>query len=524
MCGDSWAGPRDNEAGGKYANGIIARYYEIGDVIDVGVEITQNHKGWFEFRLCPNDDVKKPVTHSCLDKYLLEVLPFDYRSSKPKHKNTAAVSVLKTRETSTSRYQQTKADYVPKQELPAKFLTNKHSPPRRPSKGSGSQKDRPHLTRSKDKYVNSFRSEGNGSMRNRKPALKAQYQHGTQGKQEDRIRDNDEKNYGQVRTNQNEKTETHRTYSSSNTQDMHKKLKTKYDSEKGNAHEKSNTEENDKAAGGPSDNYQSSESQKSNDRARLEQESSQRKTDDGKYTAGRTNTEDTEKHEQAILQESYKRIGKEEFEKPNAHSDYKYKQADTKYQTRKRQQTRYTSDTDTSVKDSEIVPSFERSSTTESGSILNNTAVEDTTFITGYASKIPKNTKSVQSSMAEKGGKRSNSLDAEGSIEDSAYIPEARNAEDRIPTPDDSEVETNIAEGRKLPGNGVLKVPENTSTVKRSASVIQTPKIKRSPKMTRYYLQASQGNGLVRIKLRLPQGLSCKQCVLQWKYNAGENQ
>lgn len=40
----------------------------------VQVEITVNHGGWFEFRLCPNNDVKKRATQECLDKYLLRQL------------------------------------------------------------------------------------------------------------------------------------------------------------------------------------------------------------------------------------------------------------------------------------------------------------------------------------------------------------------------------------------------------------------------------------------------------------------
>lgn len=72
VCGDPWQGPRENEAGGKYANGIIVRSYTIGQVINVTVELTVNHKGYFEFRLCPNDDPMKKVTHECLNQYVLQ--------------------------------------------------------------------------------------------------------------------------------------------------------------------------------------------------------------------------------------------------------------------------------------------------------------------------------------------------------------------------------------------------------------------------------------------------------------------
>ncbi|XP_062606136.1 uncharacterized protein LOC134267943 [Saccostrea cucullata] len=73
ICGDPYNAPqpRDHEAGGKYASGIITRHYTEGQLIDVHVDITANHKGWFEFRLCPNNDVKKIATQTCFDKNLL---------------------------------------------------------------------------------------------------------------------------------------------------------------------------------------------------------------------------------------------------------------------------------------------------------------------------------------------------------------------------------------------------------------------------------------------------------------------
>lgn len=74
ICGDPYnqKQPRDHEAGGKYASGIITRHYTESQQIDVDVEITANHKGWFEFRICPNNDVKKAATQTCFDKYLLK--------------------------------------------------------------------------------------------------------------------------------------------------------------------------------------------------------------------------------------------------------------------------------------------------------------------------------------------------------------------------------------------------------------------------------------------------------------------
>lgn len=39
--------------------------------MDIRVHITANHYGWFEYRLCQNDDPKAAVTQECFDKHLL---------------------------------------------------------------------------------------------------------------------------------------------------------------------------------------------------------------------------------------------------------------------------------------------------------------------------------------------------------------------------------------------------------------------------------------------------------------------
>ncbi|XP_056017727.1 uncharacterized protein LOC125679999 [Ostrea edulis] len=71
VCGDPWDGVRENEAGGRYAKGIISRRYTEGQIIDVKVKITASHLGYFEFRLCPNNNVHKPATQACLNQYVL---------------------------------------------------------------------------------------------------------------------------------------------------------------------------------------------------------------------------------------------------------------------------------------------------------------------------------------------------------------------------------------------------------------------------------------------------------------------
>ncbi|XP_035217514.1 uncharacterized protein DDB_G0283357-like [Stegodyphus dumicola] len=73
ICGDPYdmPHPRDNEAGGKYGRGIISRRYLSGQVMEATVEVTTNHRGYFEFKLCPNNNPKKEATQECLDKHIL---------------------------------------------------------------------------------------------------------------------------------------------------------------------------------------------------------------------------------------------------------------------------------------------------------------------------------------------------------------------------------------------------------------------------------------------------------------------
>jgi len=39
-------------------------------MIDVTIEITAAHKGYFEIRLCPWNDIHTPVTHQCLNEWV----------------------------------------------------------------------------------------------------------------------------------------------------------------------------------------------------------------------------------------------------------------------------------------------------------------------------------------------------------------------------------------------------------------------------------------------------------------------
>ena len=70
LLGDAFdANPKEHEApNGKFANGIIVRDYKPGQVMQVQVEVTANHKGWFIFKLCPNNDVLQDPTQECFEK------------------------------------------------------------------------------------------------------------------------------------------------------------------------------------------------------------------------------------------------------------------------------------------------------------------------------------------------------------------------------------------------------------------------------------------------------------------------
>ncbi|CAG2214485.1 unnamed protein product [Mytilus edulis] len=74
VCGDPNQGPKDNEAGGRFATGTIGKTYKTGQVIDVSIQITADHRGWFEMKLCPNNNPAKAITHACLDSHLLNVV------------------------------------------------------------------------------------------------------------------------------------------------------------------------------------------------------------------------------------------------------------------------------------------------------------------------------------------------------------------------------------------------------------------------------------------------------------------
>lgn len=73
-CGDAYFEAKDHEAGGKYAQGVIAESYPVGTkYIRVTVKLTTHHKGFFEFRICPHNNPNIPVSQTCLDRHLLHI-------------------------------------------------------------------------------------------------------------------------------------------------------------------------------------------------------------------------------------------------------------------------------------------------------------------------------------------------------------------------------------------------------------------------------------------------------------------
>lgn len=57
--------PRAHEAGGTYGTGTLVRKYLTGTAITIRVELTANHRGYFEFRLCPVNDNRVDATQVC---------------------------------------------------------------------------------------------------------------------------------------------------------------------------------------------------------------------------------------------------------------------------------------------------------------------------------------------------------------------------------------------------------------------------------------------------------------------------
>jgi len=50
---------------------VIVRTYKTNAEVEIGVELTANHQGYFEFRLCAHNMANAPETDECFDRHLL---------------------------------------------------------------------------------------------------------------------------------------------------------------------------------------------------------------------------------------------------------------------------------------------------------------------------------------------------------------------------------------------------------------------------------------------------------------------
>lgn len=94
MCGDPWDGPRENEAGGKYASGIIVGNYTAGQLLEVKLDITASHKGFHEFRLCPVGSPQTKATRECFDQNVLKLQNGETKFNEPGATGTYSVKLV----------------------------------------------------------------------------------------------------------------------------------------------------------------------------------------------------------------------------------------------------------------------------------------------------------------------------------------------------------------------------------------------------------------------------------------------
>ncbi|XP_041360499.1 uncharacterized protein LOC121376787 [Gigantopelta aegis] len=89
FCGDPYDGVHKHETGGVFASNLIPRTYSVGQIIDITIEVTANHGGYFEFHLCP----KSVLSQDCFDKYPLLVVGEGYRYHIKSRKSPMTVNI-----------------------------------------------------------------------------------------------------------------------------------------------------------------------------------------------------------------------------------------------------------------------------------------------------------------------------------------------------------------------------------------------------------------------------------------------
>ena len=74
ICGDEFsAAVKHHQAGGKYATGILAASYKPGQLIDVKIKMTANHRGFMTFALCAHNNPSTSPDRECFLKNQLMV-------------------------------------------------------------------------------------------------------------------------------------------------------------------------------------------------------------------------------------------------------------------------------------------------------------------------------------------------------------------------------------------------------------------------------------------------------------------
>ena len=59
---------------GKYATGKIVGRYPVGGKVNIAVQVTSNHGGFFTFRICPVPSEGGEPSQDCMDQNVLQIL------------------------------------------------------------------------------------------------------------------------------------------------------------------------------------------------------------------------------------------------------------------------------------------------------------------------------------------------------------------------------------------------------------------------------------------------------------------
>ncbi|XP_057379317.1 uncharacterized protein LOC130701377 [Daphnia carinata] len=99
ICGDPYdERVKPHEApGGLFATGTIVRHYVQGQTIPVKIEITAKHKGYYTFKLCPNNNVLKDPPQECFDRFPLSFIHNDGTVSRKTFVDPIPYGVFSTR-------------------------------------------------------------------------------------------------------------------------------------------------------------------------------------------------------------------------------------------------------------------------------------------------------------------------------------------------------------------------------------------------------------------------------------------